>query len=139
MLAGAGALAVPLATSAPAQLSRSAAGNEPVVPAATVNQWGVRERLFERAITCTPNIRLQKHMSSAERLLGCSPSFAAQIAGSVLRLTAGCSVVLCYSGPSTAASEKAIGAGDFGTRGSGSGGAAGSVTVMVRGGRRRGS
>src|SRR6266700_4024618 len=79
-LAGAVALAVPLATSAPARLSRSAAGNEPVVPAATADQSGVQVRLFERAIT-HPSIHLQEHMRSAERHLGCSPSFAAQIAG----------------------------------------------------------
>jgi hypothetical protein len=36
----------------------------------------------------------------------------AQIAGSVLQLTAGCRVVLCGSGPSTTAPERAIGCGE---------------------------
>jgi hypothetical protein len=43
-------------------LSRSAAGNEPVVPAATAGLSGDQERLFERAITCTPNIHLQEQV-----------------------------------------------------------------------------
>ena len=37
--------------------------------------------------------------------------FDTQIAGSVLRLTAGCRVVLYGSGPSTTAPERAFGAG----------------------------
>jgi hypothetical protein len=65
------ALAVPLATSAPARLLRSAAGNEPVVPAATANQSGVQERLFERAITHTkhPSPGAHEERRTAPRLL----------------------------------------------------------------------
>ena len=62
-LAVAAARAVPLATSAPARLSRSAAGNQPVVPAATVDQSahiagsGAIEMVARGVVMCGPSSR----------------------------------------------------------------------------------